>query len=1180
LTRIPAFLTALLLSSGAFAMMKPRVVETRFPTDDIVIASIVIDAPKDGVADATPAIQSAIDEAAAAGGGVVFLPAGKYRLAGRLTIKEGVTLRGDWDNPTLPKVPIPSGGYSILMPTADKGNADGPPAITMERGTGLREMTIWYPDQDFRKIEPYPWTIRASDKATGDNITIQNVALINPYQAIKIGPEWNELHTIRNVYGSPLKAGIWLDTCTDIGRLTEVRFSWLWWSQSKLPGAPTTEAEGKVLREFTRNEGIGVEMRRSDWEYLDRVHIEGYRTGFVIRPGAQGTANAVMFGCLGMECSTALRLEGLNEVGLSVTGGCLDGEASAIEAPPSFASTAQINACELNAEGPVVLAEGPGTLTFQNCAFTGSLGKAVSFRRGQVSSLGCTFQGPRLRLELAPGVQRARVLGNRFGDGSSVENSSSGDVEIAHHGVPFAKLETVRHPDAAHPRPADKALFVVSDFGAAPGEKDNTAAFAKALDAARKAGGGTVYVPAGNYRFEGQIVVPTGVELRGIFDVPHHTVSGGSVLMTTANKGKADAMPFIRLETKSGLRGLTIWYPDQDLRQIAPYPWAIQSLGPRCWLKDVTLGNAYQGADFWTYPSDGHVISYLAGAVFKRGLFVSKCKGDGWVEDVQFNPHYCVRIHPSLTSRGFGNPREVTEKDIGAVIDYQRANLEGIVFGRCENEHVARTFLYAAYDGIAFRDDPIGAAAGLSSRAPGNGTVGQADRGTKAERFGAKARVIIHGTDTGSRCAVLEGSAEVEFINAQLVPYGPHEKGAIIVADSFKGKVSFFNTQIWAGSVSGVIGGSGDVLIQGVNTLSGPFVLKGGRVTLENAHFTRDLKPHVRVEPGVESARLIANLAPGEFRIERVPSRGVPKDPSRGLPRPREGKEEDTLPRDRNPREGVLYARANSLDIPPAASRFTFKTSFEEGDPQPLANTLATQGGGLKNVSKAECRVAETDAHTGKRALRLSGNADDPAYSYVYFKVFEEPLGVQPDSVLSYWIRPMNERGRCTGIDLLFADGTTLRDSQAKSSDGMGVHPGNPKGTVGQWAKVSIPLGQYHAGKVISAIFFAYDSRGGGGPFEAWFDDVALESAQGALPFVVTAKPAGGGHKAPLSVELHSPDGAPILYSLDGLSPTADSPRYEKPVVLDKPGLWELRFRAESKDGRLGRVSAELYDIE
>jgi hypothetical protein len=186
---------------------------------------------------------------------------------------------------------------------------------------------------------PYPWTIRTSDKATGDNITVQKVTLVNPYQAIKIGPEWNELHTIRNVVGTPLKAGIWMDTTTDIGRVTDVSFSPLCWQLSGLPGSPTTEDAEKALADFLLREGVAYEMRRSDWEYLHGIHCRDYAVGLVIRPGQQGTANAVLCDS-NLEANTALRLEGLNEVGLSVARTYLSGESFGVYAPASFSSTA------------------------------------------------------------------------------------------------------------------------------------------------------------------------------------------------------------------------------------------------------------------------------------------------------------------------------------------------------------------------------------------------------------------------------------------------------------------------------------------------------------------------------------------------------------------------------------------------------------------------------------------------------------------------------------------------------------------------------------------------------------------------------------------------------------------------------------------------------------------------
>ena len=1027
--RLAATLASILMAVAleGFAAMRPHVVTPEFPTRDVVVASIVVAPPADENADATGILQAAIDEAAKAGGGVVFLPVGRYRLDGRLVVKEGVTLRGDWD-------PGHTAQGTVLAPVADRGKPNATAAITLERGSGIREVSVWYPDQDPTDIAPYPWTFRTSTSATGDNTTILNCTLVNPYQAIKIGPEWNELHTIRNVCGTPLKTGIWVDTTTDIGRLIDVDFQAKWWEGAKLPGAPASKQAKAALRDFLATQGTAYEFRRSDWEYIYQVRAEGYATGIVFRPGVKGTANAVMLGCTLLDCGTALRLEGLNQVGLAVTGCHFAGRTHAVHAPRSYDSFTQFNACTFRSSaGSAVRLEGRGALTFTNCSFADWGDEAVYAASGRVSLLGCELSKPKAHVRLGRGVRCARVLSCRFGGEPRIRNDSRGDVVVSHTPMELARPNVSPHPAAPEPRPATRQLFVVTDHGASPKAEDNTAAFAQALAAAKAAKGGTVYVPAGNYRFAGELVVPTGVELRGIFDVPHHTVSGGSVLMSTTGKGKPDGTPFIRLETGSGLRGLTVWYPDQKPDEPSPYPWTVRSLGPRCWLTDVTLGNAWQGVDFWTHDSTGHVIRYLAGGFFRRGLFVSEDGGEGWVEDVQFNPHYAARRHASMPY-----PKGIS---FGKVVEFQRATLQGIVFGRCKQEHVRGTFLYAAYDGIAFRDDD----------------------------GGANARVLMHGSDTVSRPAALEtvGDRGVEFINAQLVPLSHREVGAIVTTDTFAGKARFFNTQMWAGNVSGVIAGKGDVLLQGLHTVSGGITVSGGKATIESANFHRTLQPHIRVGKGVESVRLVGNLCAAGLQIA-------------------------------NDAGDRLYAHANALPPPPVPGRSTFRTGWEDGEPQGLKSTVARQGGGVRRVSRPHCAPEATKAHTGTHALRVAGRADDPSYSYIYYQAFAERLVVQTDSVLSYWIRPSNARGRCVGIDLVFTDGSTLRDSGARTASGQGVHPGGPKGAVGKWTKVAIRLGSACAGKTIQAILFAYDSRAGGGDFEAWIDDVSLESKRGS----------------------------------------------------------------------------------
>ena len=86
---------------------------------------------------------------------------------------------------------------------------------------GVKDLSIWYPEQTASGIVPYPFTLIQKG---GDNATFENLTLVNSYQGIKIGPGSNELHYVHNVDGTPLKVGIWYDSTTDIGRLEGVFF--------------------------------------------------------------------------------------------------------------------------------------------------------------------------------------------------------------------------------------------------------------------------------------------------------------------------------------------------------------------------------------------------------------------------------------------------------------------------------------------------------------------------------------------------------------------------------------------------------------------------------------------------------------------------------------------------------------------------------------------------------------------------------------------------------------------------------------------------------------------------------------------------------------------------------------------------------------------------------------------
>ncbi len=1078
----------------------PQVVRTRHASRDWVIASEVFAPPATGGADAAPALQAVIDKVSASGGGTVFLPAGSYGIGSRVVVREGVTLRGD----------AASGdpaGSTLLRITADEGRENAPAAFTLERGSGLVGLAFWYPGQRLPDPVPYPWTVSSAEMSANDNQTIADCTFVNAWKAVRIGTHANELHTLRNLRICALSTGICLDSTYDIGRLSEVTVAPEVWSGSGLPGAPRPETAGAWL---LQNDTVAVDIGRSDWEYIWRLSVRGYRRGLVFRKGLRGVTNAVMADSSLSGCGTALEVRELNQIGFSAYGCAFSGTVAYTD---SSCAAAQFHSCSF--EGAVT-GTGSGVLSFQACELSRG---GIDARGGQLlaqdSALG--------EVRIGSDVTRVRLLGFDARAARILNAATNADVAVAALNPlarPRAALRAAEPP--AFPRPQSEALFVVTDFGASEASADNAAAFQAALDAAgANDGGGTVYVPAGLYTFRHDLVVPSCVELRGCFDVPHHTVSAGSVLMVRHNQGAEEGTPFVCLKPGSGLRGLTFWYPEQPLTSPVPYPWTVRSLGKRCWLKDVTIGNAWQAVDFHTHRSDNHRISYLAGAMYRRGLFVGNCEGRGWVEDVQLNPHYAARL-PEKLPRVYGS--KAADVD-GSIIQFQRERLEGLVFEECVGERLRGTFLFAAFDGLAFR-----------------GRV--------------HAQVLMHGTDTASRGVTLRTArgSEIDFALAQLVSLGDWAQASIVTLPGSKGVARFYNSQMWAGPATALLEGDGTVRLEQFNTLTGPVEARAGRLEAVNGVFERDLSAHVLFSAQAEGQTVGMVSECGPLRV-----RGG---------------------------NGRVRAFADAVTAPfpvapPAGLPTEYASSFEPGEPQAVTDCVAQPGGGIRGVKDNRCRaVPRADAHSGGFALLLQGCSVDPAYSFVYQVVSDSPVFVMPDTTLSYWMKPLNANSRTTALDLLFSDGSVLRESHTAGADGLPTFPGVEKGRVGEWTRMEVPLGKF-AGRRIERIMAAYDSRTGGGPVEVLFDDVRVGTELPPAAWQIRVEPRGGRIPADAPVTIVKDPRVRVRYTLDGSVPDGSAPLYEQPLAVSKKGVSELRYVPLKDDGGMSsQVFGMMFEVE
>lgn len=199
-----------------------------------------------------------------------------------------------------------------------------------------------------------------------------------------------------------------------------------------------------------------------------------------------------------------------------------------------------------------------------------------------------------------------------------------------------------------------------------------------------------------------------------------------------------------------------------------------------------------------------------------------------------------------------------------------------------------------------------------------------------------------------------------------------------------------------------------------------------------------------------------------------------------------------------------------------------FATDFESGSPQPTWTSTGDSGvypaGGIANVGGVCCGLSGPEVevgngapltnHSGSHALLYSGSSTSPgSEAYAYMKVFDlssNPLIVTSTTTLSYWIEPESaassynyasgSNSTCVAVDLIFSDGTNLRDSGLVDQNGNRIHPADQCNhlMLDTWNLVTVNLGSWGNGKTIVRIDVGYDQVNSGGGYRGYLDDISI----------------------------------------------------------------------------------------
>lgn len=820
---------AVFLSTTVYAQqdvtLNWQLVTPKYATADAFVAGLnVMDYGADptGAADQTQLFQTLLDALGSRNnnngrqnngtpnGGVLYVPEGKYLLRGTLYLPKGVTLRGDWEKPVKGQAvkgtvlmaanPTAKGKDCTLLPNGSPGTSyELLSLIIMQPSSAVRDINIWYPEQDPNNIVAYPPAILFGKEGYwgNDYCLASNITLVNAFDGIIFSRRnGGGAPNCYGIYGTPLRRGIEIDNIAEVGRVDNADFSPDYWAGSGLPGSPAVNGKHK---EYIRNNGTAVIMRRNDWSFIGKVKAEGYNTGYRLdlsynddANGNKTAPNGHNYGMEFIDCKYGVYVAAVSGAGMMFYEYQFTNCDFGFYFAPNAGGIVQIQGCTFDAKTAALYA--PLGNTTKIVMSQNSIEKGVlDVRSGLATITNCDFNNEPDQIRLGANA-RAIITGNRFEEAVSIKNASLYPAIIDH--TPIAMTELPHFPYINQydfvQKPGGNGFYLATSLGVSVEADDNSAALQTILNQANSEGGGVVFLPPGHYNFRQPIVVPTGVELKGSIDVPTLPTGPGSVMEIYAGKDDEDGTPFITMEQGSGIRGLVMNYPEQRVQlltepelndgDIYHYPYTIRG-NKDVYIVNIAFRTACHGIDLFTNKCDNHFVDYPSGHVFKTGIRVGGHSDGGHIYNAQFNQIAYGSGGETKYGAWPNSPDNLQadrakyqhEHDIAYA--YCWNNLYFLIMENCTNQ-----VLYNNFD--------FGSNRGFTLNAGANGIC------------------LGQGIDQGMNSFYIQGvgSEGFNFINTQIVTTAPSpgvlqsyrdNNRYFQTASDFTGKVTFFGADFW-----------------------------------------------------------------------------------------------------------------------------------------------------------------------------------------------------------------------------------------------------------------------------------------------------------------------------------------------------------------------------------------------
>lgn len=562
------------------------IVDNDYERDDVFVADICVSSKQGysvdptGKEDSTLAIQTAINDCEKMGGGTVYLPAGKYKVTSRIEIKPYVNLRGDYRDPDTVK----DGDYgTIIVAGVKSSNEDVGEAINLFRMDGssaLIGLTFFYPLQFMDAVMPYGYAIEVPgglDTNKHNVFTIKDITFLNAYKGI---------------CASITPSGMYKSITHEQLHLENIK--------------------GTILREgfhLTNSSEVGgirnIFLNSSYWANAGKEFNA---------PNAKNIDDFTTKNSVGMILGDLEWHEVQNvEIKNYHTGIYFQDGTRATTYSMSFIGTFY-DLRILNATYGIYIEQLYANMGIEFAQSEIQASKYAMINHspesdGHVKMSGVTYTG-----EIG-GV-------NVYWDGKLKGEIPELDLRDRYYQIPKLKL------------------YNVIDYGADNlGKKDASVAIQFALNDARDAGGGVVYLPAGYYLLQKPLYVYENTQLRGCTNAVQKDLTNnckGTLILAktnpTATPDTDDGL--INLVGKdAGVSGLRVIYPDLDLsRQIytessfPKYAYTIKGKSDGVYATNLYLTGCYNGIDFSSNCND-YLIKRVLGVFYHIGFYCGGNRG-------------------------------------------------------------------------------------------------------------------------------------------------------------------------------------------------------------------------------------------------------------------------------------------------------------------------------------------------------------------------------------------------------------------------------------------------------------------------------------------------------------------------------------------------------------------------